>query len=132
MYLIGTLVCDFFLLLLPFFFLDTLRARHFNLAKPFFRCLLGSNLLPSLLTTYDFIPRSTPMVESGFMGGLAGSVMGSSASAEAKYLPVGVLLMVTVLILPSNRLSKTTGISFILGMVNVDLSQSILRELLGH
>ncbi|HLX90977.1 MAG TPA: hypothetical protein VKR32_04810, partial [Puia sp.] len=62
----------------------------------------------------------------------AGSVMGSSASAEAKYLPVGVLLMVTVLILPSNRLSKTTGMSFILGMVNVDFSQSILRVLLGH
>lgn len=93
-------------LLLPFCLRLKRLCSHFILSKDFRRYLGLSYFCPSEVTIKDLIPKSMPMVLLLSLMGV-GIASWLSTSTEAKYLLVGVLLMVTVLMSPLNLRCNT-------------------------
>jgi len=83
---------DFFLLLPPFTFLETLRCKIFSRCRDCFRYFWFSNSVPSESTANVFIPKSIPTVVFVSMIFLAGITSFVSVSIETKDFPVRVLL----------------------------------------
>src|ERR1017187_1314006 len=92
---------DFFLLLPPFTFLETLRCKIFSRCRDCFRYFWFSNSVPSESTANVFIPKSIP------------TVVFVSVRIETKYFPAGVLLSVALLIIPLISRCKTILIPFL-------------------
>ena len=114
-----------FLLILPFTFLLTFLCNCFNLFNDFRRCFGFSICSPLLKVANVLIPKSTPTAFLIFAFFDCFSLSLVSTNMDAKYLPVGVLLMVVVFTLPSKVLCKTILIpDFNFGMNNLPPSKS--------
>ena len=108
---IAKFLLAFFLLALPFFFLDALYDNIFNLLRFSLNFWFASNVLPSLNITNDLTPVSNPIHLFLSMGSKFGNLTPVSTKILAKYFPVGVLDIVIVFIFPLNFLDNLIGIS---------------------
>src|ERR1035437_4276872 len=127
--LFATLSCSFanlFLVRLPLF-TEYLRCTYFNFESAFFRCFGLSNSAPSDDTTKDLIPKSIPTVVFSLIAFFDGIGVFVSQSMDAKYLPVGVLLIVACLIVPFISRCKIMSIPFLnFGILNLPSNNSTL------
>ena len=73
------------------------------------------------------MPKSIPKVVSPYIADAESSWMAVSTNTEAKYLPEGVMLMVTVFTIPLNLRCSTAGIPLALGMERVPFLKSTLQ-----
>jgi hypothetical protein len=103
----------------PLAFLECLYCKYFRRFKDFFRCFGLAIFSPVESVAKSFKPTSTPMVVDSSTGTSVGTVSGVSTRTLAKYLFVGVLLMVTVLIFPSNARCNTALTAPIFGNSSV-------------
>jgi phage regulator Rha-like protein len=106
-----------FLLLLAF--LECLYCKYLSRLSDFFRCFGLAIFSPVESVAKSFKPTSMPMVVDSCTGASVGAVSGVSTRTLAKYLFVGVLLMVTVLIFPSNARCSTALTAPIFGNSSV-------------
>ena len=90
-----------------------------------------SNVRPSEHTASDLMPKSIPKVVFPCIVDAESSWMAVSTNTEAKYLPEGVMLMVTVFTIPLNLRCSTAGIPLALGMERVPFLKSTL-QCCGH
>jgi len=102
--------------LLPFFFLSCCLSRLFRIFKDFFRWRGFSTFRNFVRSWFPIVAKwvnpisgasDRSMQGSGFLG----CSLHVSTRIDAKYLPVGVFLMVTVLMMPLNGRCSTMGIS---------------------
>ena len=98
--------------------------QHGKTVKAAFQVLRLPNVRPSEHTASDLIPKSMPNVVFRLTSDFGSSCMSVSTSTEAKYLPDGVMLMVTVLTVPLNLRCSTAGMSFAFGIEIVFLLKS--------
>ena len=85
-----------FLVGLPLYF-EYLRCTYFNLVCALRRYFGFLNTFPSEVIAKSFIPKSIPIVVFSLIGAFLGISVLVSTSIEAKYLPVGVTLIVALL-----------------------------------
>ena len=104
---------------------------NFKRSKLLCKFLGLSNVRPSEHTASDLIPKSIPKAVSPCIAEVGSSWMVVSTNTEAKYLPEGVMLMVTVFTIPLNLRCSTTGIPVALGMERVPFLKSTL-QCCGH
>ena len=103
----------------------------FRRSRLFCRFFGLSNVRPSEHTASDLMPRSMPMADSRTGSEGFSSCKAVSTSTDAKYLPEGVMLTVTVFTVPLNLRCSTAGMPFALGMEMVSLPKSTL-QCCGH
>ena len=89
------------------------------------------NVRPSEHTASDLMPKSIPKVVLPCIVDAESSWMAVSTNTEAKYLPEGVMLMVTVFTIPLNLRCSTAGIPLALGIERVPFLKSTL-QCCGH
>lgn len=105
--------------------------KNFKRSRFLFKFLGLSNVRPSEHTASDLIPKSIPKAVSPCIAEVGSSWIAVSTNTEAKYLPEGVMLTVTVFTVPLNLRCSTAGISFALGMEMVPFPKSTL-QCCGH
>ena len=100
-------------------FLECLYCKYLRRLSDFFRCFGLAIFSPVESVAKFFKPTSMPMVVDSSQGNVAGISSDVSTTTLAKYLFVGVLLTVTVLIFPSNARCNTALIAPIFGNSSV-------------
>src|SRR5690606_30203555 len=116
----ATRLFAFFLLLLPFCFLEALRCNTFNLSIELRKNFGFSITSPSLVTAKSLIPKSIPIVLSSVTLGFEGFSSPVSHSIETKYLPVGVNDIVACFTVPTKSRCNLIFIpSLNLGIINL-------------
>ena len=97
---------------------------NFNRSRLLCKFFGLSNVRPSEHTASDLIPKSIPKAVSSCMGVAGSSWTEVSTNSDAKYLPEGVMLTVTVFTVSLKLRCNTAGMSLAFGMVSVPFLKS--------